>query len=553
MEDAYRGDYLEAMSKGVEGMWLKQRYTDVVLKVGGKAYNCHKVLLGSLSNYFKELFMQETDKIVEVKDTDNETFEAVLQYIYAGRNDQVKANVRAVLKAAVRFQIPCLQDQCESILKVSLSPDTCIRTWRLAARHGCSSLAKQSLSYVLELFPVVMKSAAFGKMNVDELITIINDDDLNTPSEEAVCEAVMSWMEVEPENRLQFLERLFAYIRFPLIDAAFIETLTQNPLVSKSEKVIQLLNEVKAYHSTGATAGMVNPRQFHHRTEEMLCAIGKRSRHPNPEATEIKCFSFNRAGEHVLASLPAEPGACFAVCSYNNDVYVSGGYLGLTSIHRFVTSENRWQTIGEMKKGRWGHSMEAANGAIYVFGGSKKVPKTLKSIEKIHPVTGSSEKVCKLAVPVSFMATAVIGDKVYIFGGKQENRSLCQKIQCFDPATNVCTIVGDMPMVSSSASRVAVLDSTAYVFYGQGQVMEFKEGMDPIVVASIPQFDQFGVVGHNDQIIIDGIASNQTTTLMFDPKTHDVTPFNRTIKVALCNFTCMNIVMSKKIVHMAMQ
>ena len=553
MEDAYRGDYLEAMSKGVEGMWLKQRYTDVVLKVGGKAYNCHRVLLGSLSNYFKELFMQETDKIVEVKDIDNETFEAVLQYIYAGRNEQVKSNCRAVLKAAVRFDIPCLQYQCESILKTRLSPDTCISIWRLAARHGCSSLAKKSLNYVLELFPVVMKSSAFGKMNVDELITIINNDDLNTESEEAVCNAVMGWIEVEPDNRLKFLERLFAYIRFPLIDASFIETLTKNPLVSKSEKVMQLLKEVKTFQSTGVTAGMVNPRQFHHRTEEMLCAIGKRSRHPNPEATEIKCFSFNRPGEHVLASLPVEPGACFAVCSYNNDVYISGGYLGLTSIHRFVTSENRWQTIGELKKGRWGHSMESAKGALYVFGGSKKVPKTLKSVEKIHPVTGSSEKVCKLAVPVSFMATAVIGEKVYIFGGKQEDRSLCQKIQCFDPATNSCTIVGDMPMVTSSASRVAVLDNTAYVFYGQGQVMEYKEGADPIIVASIPQFDQFGVVAHNGQVIIDGIASNQTTTLVFDPKTHDVTPFNRTIKVALCNFTCMNVVMSKKIVQMALQ
>ena len=552
MEETYRTNYLDNLSKGVEGMWLKQRYTDVVLKVGDKAYNCHKVLLGSMSNYFKELFMRETGNLVDVKDIDGATFEAILQYIYTGRSDLVKTNVRGVLKAAVQFQIPCLQEQCESVLKEFLSPETCIGIWRLAAGLNCRSLSKQSLSYVLELFPSIIKMAEFGQMTVDELIAIINNDDLNTPSEEIVCEAVMNWLNVNPSNRLQFIERLFAYIRFPLTGVSFIETLITNPMVAQNSKMVQLLEEVKKYLSTGATAGMVNPRQFHHRTEEMLCAVGMRSRHPNPETTEIKGFSFSRGGEYVLASLPEEPGACLAVCSHSNDVYVSGGYLGLTKVFRFLSCDNIWQVVAEMKEGRWGHSMESAGGAIYILGGSKKVPETLASIEKCDPMTGTSKIVGKLEVPVSFMATAVLGDKIYIFGGKLEDRSLCQKIQCFDTKTYVCSVVGDMPMVSSSASRVAVVDNTVYIFYGQGQVMEFKEGAAAVVVASIPQFDQFGVVVHNGQIVIDGISNNQTTTLMFDPKTQDVSPFSRTIKVALCNFRCLNVVMSKKILQTTM-
>ena len=552
MEDTYRSSYLDNLSKGVEGMWLKQRYTDVVVKVEDKAYNCHRVLLGSLSNYFKELFMQQRDNIVEIKEIDGATFEAVLQYIYTGRSDLVKTNVPGVLKAAVQLQIPCLQEQCESVLKNGLSHETCIGTWRLAAGLSCNNLAKQSLSFVLELFPVVMKSDELGQINVDELIAIINDDDLNTPSEETVCEAVMKWLKVDPTNRAQHIERLFAYIRFPLIGASFIETLSNDPLVAQSGKAMQLLDEVKTYLSTGATIAMVNPRQFHYRTEEMICVVGSRSRQPNPETTEIKCFSFNRAGETVLASLPDEPGACYAVCSHDNDVYISGGYLGQTNLLRFVSSENRWQTLCEMKEGRWGHSMASAGGAVYMLGGSRKIAETLASIEKYDPATGKTDIVGKLEVPVSFMATAAIGDKIYIFGGKIEDRSLCQKIQCFDTKTYVCSVVGDMPMVSSSASRVAVLDNSAYVFYGQGQVMEFREGSEPTVVASIPQYDHFGVVVRNGQVIIDGSSSNQTTTLVFDPKTQDVFPFPRNIKVALCSFRCMNIIMSKKIVQMAM-
>ena len=552
MEDTYRSSYLDNLSKGVEGMWLKQRYTDVVVKVSDKAYNCHRVLLGSLSNYFKELFMQERDNIVEIKDVDGATFEAVLQYIYTGRGDLVKTNVRGVLKAAVQLQIPCLQEQCESVLKTSLSTETCIGTWRLAASIGCSSLAKQSLSFILELFPVVLQSDEFGQISVDELIAIVNDDDLNTPSEETVCEAVMKWLRVDPENRSQHTERLFAYIRLPLIGSAFIESLSKDPLVSTSSKTMQMLNEVKTYLSTGATVAMVNPRQFHHRTEDMICVVGTRSRQPNPETTEIKCFSFNRAGEHVLASLPEEPGACYSVCAHDNDVYVSGGYLGQTNLLRFVSSENRWQSLSAMKEGRWGHSMESVGGAVFMIGGSRKIAETLASIEKFDPATGKSDIAGKLTVPVSFMATAAIGDKIYIFGGKVEDRTLCQKIQCFDTKTNICSVVGDMPMVSSSSSRVAVLDNSAYIFYGQGQVMAFREGSEPTVVASIPQFDHFGVVVRNGKIIIDGSSSNQTTTLVFDPKTQDVFPFSRNIKVALCSFRCMNVVMSKKIVQMAM-
>lgn len=549
MEESYRQKYVDSLVKGVEGMWLKQRYTDVVIRVGDRAYGAHRFLLGAMSNYFKDLFIQQQGDTVTISDIDSGTFETLLRYIYTGKTDAIRENTEKVLAGAVRLQIPCLQELCEDLLAVRLTVDTCVSMYKLASALGCGSLTKKCWGYLLEFFENVVRCEEFMSLSVDDLISIINDDDLNTSSEEVVCDAVLSWISADPATRGQYLEKLFGFVRFPMVNAAYLEQLGKNPIVQQSEAGQRILKSFSNYLNTGMTTTTVNPRQFHHRTEEMICVVGTRSRHPNPETTEIKCFSFNKDAEYKLASIPEEPGACYAVCCNNNDVYLSGGYLGQKRIMRYVSTENKWQACADMAEGRWGHSMAAVAGNVYVIGGSKKIPELIASIEQYNPSTDTTSVVGCLEIPVSFAAVTSLGNKIYIIGGKLENRNICRKIQCFDTVTKSCKVVADMPRVDSTIGRAVVVGEAIYVFYNQGEVVMYEEGGEPEVVASGVAFDHFGVVVHNGQVVIDGSYGNQSSTVVFDPVSREIEPFSRPVKVALCNFYCMPIVMSRNILQ----
>lgn len=549
MEETCRHRYVDSLVKGVEGMWLKQRFTDVVVKTGDHAYGAHKVLLGSLSNYFKDLFLHEPGNVVSVDDVDNATFETVLQYIYTGKTDMVRQNTESVLAAAVRLQIECLQEICEELLAVRLTAETCVGIYKLASGLGCVALTKKAWAYLLELFESVVSTQEFMKLTVEELISIINDDDLNTSSEEVVSDAVLSWISGDMKNRAQYLEKLFGFVRFPLMKATYLEKLSKNQFIQDSEAGRKFLKEFSNYLNTGLQSATVNPRQFHHRTEEMICVVGTRSRQPNPETTEIKCFSFHKDAEYRLAPIPEEPGACYAVCCCNNDVYLTGGYRGQRRIMRYVSTENKWQTCADLVEGRWGHSMTSANGHVYIVGGSKKIPEPISSIEKYNPSTDSTSVVGSLEIPVSFAAVTFLGNKIFIIGGKLENRNICRKIQCFDTVTKSCRVVAEMPRVDSTVGRAVVVDGVVYVFYNQGEVVMYEEDREPEIIASGVAFDHFGVVVHNGRVVIDGSYGNQSSTVVFDPATREIEPFARPVKVALCNFYCMPIVMSRNILQ----
>ena len=392
-------------------------------------------------------------------------------------------------------------------------------------------------------------------MSKDDLIKIIVENDLNTPTEETVCDAVLKWVDNSPETRKKNMGDLFRNIRFPLISVKYVKDLRSNEHVLCSAECQTLLSDVYSYLTSDN--GELNlpsylsemARPCHHRQEEMMCIVGTRSRHPNPQATEIKCFSFRRDAEYTLAALPEEPGACFALCNCRGDVYISGGYHGQNLCLQFVSSDNRWQHCSPLLEGRWGHAMVEVKGCIYAIGGSTRISETLSSIECYDPKLNEWRLVGGLQIPVSFMPTAAIGNRIFIFGGKMQDRTLSTKIQVFDVERKMSFVMEDMPLGVSTASRVAVVDEAVYIFYRHGDIMEYIIGSGTSIVGNMPHFDHYGVVAHEGQVLIVGCQSNQYSTVFFNPSTREMTPYSRTVKAALCNFHCLPIVMSKQ--HMS--
>lgn len=455
-------------------------------------------------------------------------------------------------------QILCLILKCScctsnesSQIPVS-GPDNSLGIWRLAVNLNCTKLAKKSWTYILEFFPAVVSSEEFLQISSDDLIQIITDNDLNTSSEEAVCDAVLKWVDCCPEERRNDLGKLFRNIRFPLICVKYVKNLRSNEHVLSSEDCQSLLADVYTYLTSDngepylPSHLLEMARPCHHRQEVMMCIVGTRSRHPNPQATEIKCFSFRRDAEYTLAALPEEPGACFAICKCQGDVFISGGYHGQNLCLQFVSIDNRWQHCSPLLEGRWGHSMVEVGGRIYAVGGSTRISETLSSIECYDPKLNEWHLVGGLQIPVSFMPTAAIGNRIYVFGGKLQDRTLSTKIQVFDTEKRMSFVLEDMPLGVSTASRVAVVDESVYIFYRHGDIMEYKVGNGTTIVGNMPHFDHYGVVPHEGQILIVGCQSNQYSTVMFNPATREMAPYSRTVKAALCNFYCFPIVMSRQ-------
>merc|ERR1712008_558379 len=109
------GDQLsEAFSGG--------QFSDVTLVCEEKMLPCHKVILSARSDVFKAMFSHENTKEgqtnqVDITDTDPDTLEQLLKYIYPDKLDCDMPNLASsLMRAADKYNIPRLKSLCEEAI-----------------------------------------------------------------------------------------------------------------------------------------------------------------------------------------------------------------------------------------------------------------------------------------------------------------------------------------------------------------------------------------------------------------------------------------------------
>lgn len=80
--------YARLILAQINKMRLRADFCDVGLKVGGRVFRVHRLVLAASSPYFSALFsggMREADKEeVQILGVDTEVFEVLLDFIYTG-------------------------------------------------------------------------------------------------------------------------------------------------------------------------------------------------------------------------------------------------------------------------------------------------------------------------------------------------------------------------------------------------------------------------------------------------------------------------------------
>lgn len=135
-------------------------------------------------------------------------------------------------------------------------------------------------------------------------------------------------------------------------------------------------------------------------------------------------------------------------------------------------------TITKLKENRTNCSVVVVGGALIFIGGikpsrSQTIETSVVKYDFSRGIKKNREKIGDILVPVLDMSTAIIGNDIYLFGGKTESGDESTVVQGFDTMTNQWFRVGELPE-PISYSRSVIVDDTVYVFSKSGTVMELK-------------------------------------------------------------------------------
>lgn len=262
------------LQDGLKDMLDHQKFLDCVLKVKGKEFPCHRLVLAACSPYFRAMFLSDLDesqkKEVNLEDVDPEVMSKILHYIYTSELELTEQNVQDIFSVANMFQIPSIFTVCVSFLQKRLCLSNCLAIFRLGLMLDCARLAVAARDFICDRFSLVSRDEEFCQLSPDELIAIISSDSLNIEKEELVFEVVMKWATAKDrDSRVKALPVVFESIRFRLLDKAYFrDKVEKNAVIKSSPDLLKKIQLVKDAHEGKLT--MVKKKKKEKKHEDQI-------------------------------------------------------------------------------------------------------------------------------------------------------------------------------------------------------------------------------------------------------------------------------------------
>ncbi|PSN54714.1 Kelch-like protein 26 [Blattella germanica] len=484
---------------GLNTLRTKGLLLDVTLVADGEAFQAHRAVLASCSDYFRAMF---TDAMRESRQSEiclNGVTAAgmrlLLDYAYTSRLALNLANIQDVLSAASHVQV---------VAVAQLDLENCIDIATIAETYSLSQLRRRVYRFMSGHLREFSRSVDFHRLAPQQLEYLLGCDFPVDCPEEEVLRIVMRWLMTDPRQRLPCAQRLMRRVHFAEIMPWDLESILQQNSLAHNYQ------EQHLYHLVVSETC----RQSRIRSSNLV-PVSKSSPLVNSRGMElavVKVGGFGIGGitneityflpsvgkwRH-LTSIPHVEQCNFGTAVLDNDLYVVGGCFNQSlqeNIHpfgfRYSPRYNKWTTMAPMQRERCRFSLNVVSGRLYAIGGASEVDDVLPEDEEdvsacecYNPETDSWESVRPLPGYRTQHAGATWGHYLFVSGGLDRDLvlgSMC----CYNAGTD--TWEYRAPMLTPRADHVMlVMSDRVYVCGGW---FEDADTGNRVLVDTIDMYD----------------------------------------------------------------
>ncbi|KAH7962118.1 hypothetical protein HPB52_014509 [Rhipicephalus sanguineus] len=320
-------------------------------------------------------------------------------------------------------------------------------------------------SYLMEHFVEVAKrSDEFLRLDADEVVSILSDENLNVVKEESVWKAALRWIEIDPGSRIRHMARLFECVRTGLVDTDFfVERIKTHKYIVDDDacrpRVIQTLRflydlDVVVHDDEVPTPVFARPRIPH----EVLFAIGGWM--AGGPTNFIESYD-TKADRWIKVETvdPEGPRAYHKLAAIGNDIYVIGGFNGedyFSSVRCFNAHTKEWRSVTPMHVKRCYVSIAVLDEIIYAMGGYDGRHRQ-NTAEKFDHRTNQWTMIAPMHMQRSDACATTHDGYVYVTGGFSGNECL-SSAERYDPTTDQWTAIASMRYRRSGVGCIGFRD-----------------------------------------------------------------------------------------------
>uniref|UniRef100_A0A8C9V8D5 Kelch-like family member 43 n=1 Tax=Scleropages formosus TaxID=113540 RepID=A0A8C9V8D5_SCLFO len=438
-----------ALLEELSRMRQERFLTDLELASKTKAFDVHKLVISSVSQYFRELLAKEPElKRVELPSLSPLGLANVITFAYLGRVHMSLYTIGCTVSAASALQMPHLLQLCEDFLLGELNVQTCVYVWNIAAAYGLGAVREASRRFLLENFTQFAETPQFTQLTLEQITAFLQDDGLLLPSEVTAFQVAMKWLDFDPKRHPHAAE-LLSHVRFEMIPAS--ELVSQVQPVARMMQDAQchrLLVEAMNYHLLPHQQNTLQSRRTRLRGgQDALLTVGGRPSLTERALSREVLWRDPREGVATwrhLAQLPAK--------SFNQSVAVMDGFLyvaggedqndarnqakhAVSTLSRYDPRFNTWLHLSSMRQRRTHFSLVATGGRLYAIGG-RNTEGLLATVESYLPSSNSWQPRAPLEVPRCCHASAVLPSGEILVTGGYVSRAYSRSVVSYNPETD---------------------------------------------------------------------------------------------------------------------
>ncbi|CAB3984990.1 BTB POZ domain-containing 6-like [Paramuricea clavata] len=214
-----------------------------------KTFYAHKYVLGTSSAVFHAMFyggLAVKNSIVHLSDTNEESLEQFLRFLYTEECTLTADNVVAIMYLAQKYIIPLLNKKCVNFLLENLNLENVLDVLEQAVRFDEKELETRCWNVIEYNTRKVVASDSFNNISQKTLAKLLMRDKLNIPEVE-LFQAVLQWIDfqcsrknLEPtgENRRCIISKaIYAFRFFGITQAEFIQNVSKSGLLTVEEMI----------------------------------------------------------------------------------------------------------------------------------------------------------------------------------------------------------------------------------------------------------------------------------------------------------------------------
>lgn len=167
--------------------WKDDLYCDVTLKCGSKAIKAHKIVLASVSDYFKNIFKYSSVQCateIEEYALDNNIFkenylECIVEFAYTGKVRIDGEIVQDLLVTASFLQIKFIQTECENFMAKKIDMDNLMHLVPFAIQFNLMHLLNSICIFISKYFYKLKQNGAFWELPVSDFKILLKNVNFN--------------------------------------------------------------------------------------------------------------------------------------------------------------------------------------------------------------------------------------------------------------------------------------------------------------------------------------------------------------------------------------